>query len=67
MHRITRLATALGAFAIITTAPSSYSAENDLADIKAEVTKPHDEAVKRLQEDWMHLPAIAAENRRYCC
>ena len=39
----------------------SYSAENDLADIKAEITKRHDEAVKRLQ-DWIKLPSIAAEN-----
>jgi acetylornithine deacetylase/succinyl-diaminopimelate desuccinylase-like protein len=35
-------------------------AEN-LAPIKAEVTKRHDEAVKRLQ-DWIKLPSIAAEN-----
>ena len=59
--KITRIATVFLAFAIITTAPSSYSAENDLADIKAEVTKRHDEAVKRLQ-DWIKLPSIAAEN-----
>lgn len=41
--------------------PSCYSAENDLAPIKAEITKRHDEAVKRLQ-DWIKLPSIAAEN-----
>jgi acetylornithine deacetylase/succinyl-diaminopimelate desuccinylase-like protein len=50
--------------AIITAAPSSYSAENDLAEIKAEVTKRHDEAVKRLQE-WIKLPSIAAEDLNY--
>src|SRR5437762_8625622 len=36
-------------------------AAEDLADIKNEVTKRHDEAVKRLQ-DWIKLPSIAAEN-----
>ena len=35
---------------------------DDLADIKAEVAKRHDEAVKRLQ-DWIALPSIAAEDR----
>jgi acetylornithine deacetylase/succinyl-diaminopimelate desuccinylase-like protein len=37
---------------------------DDLADIKAEVTKRHDEAVKRLQE-WIALPSIAAEDRNF--
>jgi len=41
---------------------SSYSAENDLADIKTEIAKRHDEAVKRLQ-DWIGQVSIAAENR----
>jgi acetylornithine deacetylase/succinyl-diaminopimelate desuccinylase-like protein len=36
-------------------------AAEDLAPIKAEITKRHDEAVKRLQ-DWIKLPSIAAEN-----
>src|SRR6476619_2468623 len=58
MHSTNRFAILL-AFAIISTAPSSYS--DDLADIKAEVTKRHDEAVKRLQ-DWIKLPSIAAED-----
>ena len=62
--KTTRLAAALAAFAIITTAPSSYSAENDLADIKTEVTKRHDEAVKRLQ-DWIKLPSITAEDLNF--
>jgi len=51
------LATLAGAF-------STYAAEPDLVSIKAEVTKRHDEAVKRLQ-DWIALPSIAAENRNY--
>ena len=36
-------------------------AAEDLAPIKAEITKRHDEALKRLQ-DWIKLPSIAAEN-----
>ena len=39
----------------------SARAADDLAPIKAEITKRHDEAVKRLQ-DWIKLPSIAAEN-----
>lgn len=37
---------------------------DDLGDIRAEVAKRHDEAVKRLQE-WIALPSIAAENLNY--
>ena len=37
---------------------------DDLSDIKREIAKRHDEAVKRLQ-DWIALPSIAAENRNY--
>src|SRR3954452_20385241 len=44
----------------LATAFSARAAE-DLGPIKAEVTKRHDEAVKRLQ-DWIKLPSIAAEN-----
>ncbi len=36
----------------------------DLAPIKTEITKRHDEAVKRLQ-DWIKLPSIAAEDRGF--
>src|SRR5438477_1104080 len=39
----------------------SVWAADDLAPIKAEITKRHDEALKRLQ-DWIKLPSIAAEN-----
>lgn len=42
----------------------SYSAENEFDDIKTEITKRHDEAVKRLQ-DWIAQVSIAAENRGY--
>lgn len=58
MNRISRFA-ALVAVIIFVCAPRAYS--DDLADIKAEVTKRHDEALKRLQ-DWIKLPSIAAEN-----
>src|SRR6266550_4039306 len=37
---------------------------DDLSDIKTEITKQHDEAVKRLQ-DWIGQVSIAAENRGY--
>ena len=36
----------------------------DLAELKAEIAKNHDRAVMRLQE-WIHQPAIAAENRGF--
>src|SRR3954470_24517889 len=42
----------------------SYSADAELDPIKNEITKRHDEAVKRLQ-DWIHQISIAAENRGY--
>src|ERR1043166_5227862 len=40
------------------------AASEDLADIRSEITKRHDEAVKRLR-DWIALPSIAAEDRNY--
>ncbi|HVI79151.1 MAG TPA: M20/M25/M40 family metallo-hydrolase, partial [Candidatus Acidoferrum sp.] len=40
------------------------AATDDHTDIKAEITKGHDEAVKRLQ-DWIAQVSIAAENRGY--
>src|SRR5712672_2071048 len=40
------------------------AATDDHADIKSEITKRHDQAVKRLQ-DWIGLVSIAAENRGY--
>src|SRR5438874_8496727 len=41
-----------------------FAAADDHRDIKGEVTKRHDEAVKRLQ-DWIAQVSIAAENRGY--
>ena len=52
------------AIAIAVFATQLYAATNDLTDIQREVTKRHDEAVKRLQ-DWIAHPSIAAENRNY--
>ncbi len=49
--------------AVLAMASLAYGA-SDLADIRSEVTKRHNEAVKRLQ-DWIALPSIAAENRNY--
>jgi len=40
------------------------TAADDHADIKAEITKRHDEAIKRLQY-WIGQVSIAAENRGY--
>jgi acetylornithine deacetylase/succinyl-diaminopimelate desuccinylase-like protein len=40
------------------------SAAEDLAPIKEEITKRHDEALKRLQ-DWIKLPSIAAEDKGF--
>jgi len=42
----------------------SIAATDEHADIKAEITKRHDEAVKRLQ-DWIAQVSIAAEDRGY--
>src|SRR5436853_1069851 len=64
MNRIIRCAAALLVFTVVLTAPNSYSAENDLAEIKAQVGQRHDEAVQRLH-DWIAQVSIAAENRGY--
>jgi len=53
----------LTSVALILGAHCAYSAD-DLVEIKAEVSKRHDEAVKRLQ-DWIGQVSIAAENRGY--
>ena len=51
--------------ALILTVVATLSARaDDFADIRAEIAKRHNEAVKRLQ-DWIALPSIAAENRNY--
>ena len=52
------------AIAISLPATRAYSAADDLADVKAQVAKQHDESVKRLQ-DWIKQVSIAAEDRGY--
>jgi acetylornithine deacetylase/succinyl-diaminopimelate desuccinylase-like protein len=53
----------IAAVAVALTVATNLSAQ-DLTDIRREVTKRHDEAVKRLQ-DWIALPSIAAENLNF--
>src|SRR5205814_10196090 len=59
-----RLLSLLTTVAVIAGAHGSYSAESDFGTIKAEITKRHDEAVKRLQ-DWIAQVSVAAEDRGY--
>jgi acetylornithine deacetylase/succinyl-diaminopimelate desuccinylase-like protein len=58
------IAAVIATFATLAAATHTFAAANDLTDIRGEITKNHDEAVKRLQ-DWIALPSIAAENRNY--
>src|SRR5215470_10917043 len=51
---------AVGAVGLVI--PGRSSAADDLAGIRAEIEKRHDEAVKRLQQ-WIAQPTIAAEKR----
>src|SRR5258708_32189562 len=60
----TMIAAAIATLGTIAGATHSCAATNDLTDVRREITKRHDEAVKRLQ-DWIALPSIAAENRNY--
>jgi acetylornithine deacetylase/succinyl-diaminopimelate desuccinylase-like protein len=62
--RTTTIAAAVLACSLLPSPKWPRAAENDLSDIRREVAKRHDEAVKRLQ-DWIAAPAIAAENRGY--
>ena len=61
MKKTTMLGAAAIACVFLSPIPSRA---NDLDDIKSEVAKRHDEAVKRLR-DWIAAPSIAAENRGY--
>ena len=60
----TRLLSLLTAAVLIAASYCAYSAESDLDSIKAEITRQHDQAVKRLQ-DWIAQVSIAAEDRGY--
>src|SRR5438067_11375179 len=54
---------AIAAATIFVSNQQGWSAD-DFADIKEQITKQHDQTVKRLQ-DWNHQVSIAAENRGY--
>ncbi len=56
------LAAAVAVLTLLVATPPSYA--DDLADVKREITKRHDEAVKRLR-DWIALPSIAAEDLNF--
>src|SRR3954452_1017299 len=58
-----RLLVALSASALVLSCPT-VSRADDLADIKAQITQRHEEAVKRLH-DWIAQVSIAAEDRGY--
>src|SRR3954464_13472255 len=64
MNRISLLAIALSLLLGSPSVRSVHAAGDDLGEIKTEVGKRHDEAVKRLQ-DWIKLPSIAAEDLNY--
>jgi acetylornithine deacetylase/succinyl-diaminopimelate desuccinylase-like protein len=64
MNLIKRLICLSTALAMAASAQLSCAAENDFSDVKAQITKQHDEAVKRLQ-DWIGQVSIAAEDRGY--
>jgi acetylornithine deacetylase/succinyl-diaminopimelate desuccinylase-like protein len=53
---------AAGAITLNAWPQHARSAQNDLDPIRNEITKRHDETVRRLQ-DWIRQPSIAAENR----
>jgi Acetylornithine deacetylase/Succinyl-diaminopimelate desuccinylase and related deacylases len=53
---------ALTALALVVSVHDCFAADKE--EIKAQIAKKHDEAVKRLQ-DWIHQVSIAAENRGY--
>jgi len=53
---------ALAVAALLTFTPLAHA--DDLADVRAQVARQHDQSVKRLQE-WIALPSIAAENLNY--
>src|SRR6266513_1575758 len=63
MTRKTFFMAATAAATIFVSNQQAWSAD-DLTDIKEQITKQHDQTVKRLQ-DWIHQVSIAAENRGY--
>src|SRR5215470_8425498 len=57
-------AAVIATLAALGAVPDGDAASDDLAAIRSEVAKRHDEAISRLRE-WIALPSIAAENRNY--
>ena len=53
---------AAGAATFLASPYPSFGASDKLDDVRQEIARRHDEAVRRLQE-WIHQPSIAAENR----
>jgi acetylornithine deacetylase/succinyl-diaminopimelate desuccinylase-like protein len=64
--RRTMIAAAIAAIGSMVASPAPLHAASpkDLSDVRREIAKRHDEAVRRLQE-WIALPSIAAEDRNY--
>jgi acetylornithine deacetylase/succinyl-diaminopimelate desuccinylase-like protein len=62
--RLKTFFTVTSAAATILLTNQQASCAEDFADIEAQITKQHDESVKRLQ-DWIGQVSIAAENRGY--
>jgi acetylornithine deacetylase/succinyl-diaminopimelate desuccinylase-like protein len=62
MNRRTFLKNATVGTAALAWARPAAAAQTNLGDIRAEIEKRHDEALRRLQS-WIHQQAIAAENR----
>ena len=58
------IAVVFAAIAVLSVATPSLAADDGLSDVKREVEKRHEEAVKRLRK-WIALPSIAAENLNY--
>lgn len=64
MNRKVFLIAAIAGAATVTWNEQASSAENEFADIRAQIQKQHGETVKRVQ-DWIHQISIAAEDRGY--
>jgi acetylornithine deacetylase/succinyl-diaminopimelate desuccinylase-like protein len=62
IERRTFLSAVAGGATALAAERRAQAADDELAPIRKEIEKRHDEAVKRLQ-DWIRQPSIAAENR----
>lgn len=62
--RLKALAAMIAASMFLIISNHLRAASDEFAEIRSEITKRHDEAVKRLR-DWIALPSIAAEDRNY--